>query len=163
MVKKGTVINISVVAVAIGAVVCQHFLLTSEMAKAKLEESSVNFEEVIVSAEDYPMLEFAEDAKEYIFKHGCISNAQNAAEIALAILKASYDDNDIGSGLPLIVAFSEEKQEWWVKTQIPRGEGVLGHPTNIVLNKSNAEIIAIWSGDVRDNPNHPDFPFKKID
>ena len=64
-----------------------------------------------------------------------------ASAIFRAVLPDFYEDGRI---LPLAVLFDEEEQVWIVSTQLPRN--LQGSNAQVILRKSNVEIVAIWAG-----------------
>ena len=83
-----------------------------------------------------------DEITKYVFSMGCIQTEEAACQIAYQILKTVYGD-DFDEGLPLVVGYDDEEQVWMVTTQLP--EGAFGGTCNIILKKSNAEVVAIWA------------------
>ena len=63
-------------------------------------------------------------------------------EIAAAIFDSLTGENGYDKDLPLIAEYDEKKEVWTVRSQIP--EGADGGGLNIIIRKSNGEILAFW-------------------
>ena len=104
--------------------------------------SKINYVKGDGNIEEFRITEIAKSITEHIFASGSVRDEQSAAEIAATILKSVYG-KDFGYGLPLIVNFDDVKQEWLIKTQLPKN--MVGSVKYIIIKKSNAEVVAIWA------------------
>ena len=77
-----------------------------------------------------------------IFDEGIVRDEEVAIEIATIIFESVFGPDFNHRGLPLLAAFDSDDQVWLVRTQLP--EDVFGREFHLILNKRNAEVIAIW-------------------
>lgn len=125
---KNKIIIITIIAIfAFAVLIGGYFLITS---KSSSKKDDGNIEEEIRSI------------TENIFAEGCVPDEGSAAEIAAVILKSVYGEN-FDNGLPLVVNFDDVKQEWLIRTQLPKD--MCGGSKYIIIKKSNAEVVAIWA------------------
>ena len=76
------------------------------------------------------------------YQKGCVGNEEAAKQIAAAIFDSLTGENGYDKDLPLIAEYDEKKEVWTVRSQIP--EGADGGGLNIIIRKSNGEILAFW-------------------
>jgi len=136
--KKSTVIIIILslfVVMLSGTVLYMHF----EQPKLYVKKDEL-------SEENLPEFDLTSDTMEVtkrVLKGGCIRDSETAEIIAKGILTSVYGEK-IDNDLPLVVLYDESKGFWNVRTQIPESI-TKGGSAYIVLNKENAEVVAIWA------------------
>ena len=132
--KVSIIIFVSILAVVvlIGA-----FLLAS----AKSSSTRISFVKGDGNMEDFEITEITRSITANVYENGSIRDEQSAAEMAAAIFKSVYGEN-FDDGLPLMVYFDDDEQNWLIKTQLPNN--MLGGSKYIIIKKSTAEVVAIW-------------------
>lgn len=136
MVKNKIIIIMVIFLVICSVLIGLLFLMN---AKSPLK---INFVKGDGFMEEFKITDIRSTITNNIFENGCVRDEQCAAEIAAAIFKSVYGEN-FDYGLPLVLNFNDSKQEWLIRTQLPKNMD--GGSKYIIIKKSNAEVVAIWA------------------